>query len=258
MSTTTPSAAASSDAVVRNTLVLVGECEIADSQGRAHRISSITTDRESYIPDVIVKLRDPDRYEDDDLELWDDDVFLKGVIDKLREIGYQGRAFSRGELGAQSSKAVSMEPGDDFCEWVMTKGWRYADGEDVWRANKHLREIPWEAFMTIEASGDRQLGVRLQNMIERHAKETAPRHGNDMERALLDETLPLFREEPAKAAAWVAQHLLQADKDSVAHLIQEVERPSKPKEDPLAEFVRKAEAGDVEINWGKKRNARPR
>lgn len=229
---------------------LSGPCQIQDSRGVLHRVDSIWTARESYIPDVLVCLRhgaDDDDHHDDheDHDLWDDEVFLQGVMARLRDVGYTGPDFGRGELGAQSSSRVSLEPCDEFCEWLMEhKGWRYADGRDEWEAGKLLREIPWRSFIEFEAPDGRRLGARLSPLVETHAEKAAERHGGSKAAALRDETLPLFTSEPKEAMCWALAFLRSTQGQGMLQDVLVELRPTQ-KADPLLALQAQIDEGQA-------------
>lgn len=86
----------------------------------------------SSIPDLIIETVNPIPNVGycngmDKNHLCNDKIFLDGVIAHLRTMGYVGASFGRGELGAQSSFMVNMEPHTDFNDFLRPFGWVHYD-----------------------------------------------------------------------------------------------------------------------------------
>ena len=99
-----------------------------ESSNRPIEITGIVVFTPSYIPDLIIQTKNPIPNSHactglDTQHLCRDEVFLKSVIAHLRTLGYTGEEFGRGELGAQGDFEVSMEPGQDFFDFVKDLGW---------------------------------------------------------------------------------------------------------------------------------------
>jgi len=60
----------------------------------------------------------------DNLELWDDDLFIHNVWEIIRTKGYTGNEYGRAELGMQGEDFIVLECGKDFEKFVIEKyGW---------------------------------------------------------------------------------------------------------------------------------------
>jgi hypothetical protein len=240
-------------------IVLSGPLAIANKDGLQIHVKQIAIDKTSYIPDVWVfldwekSIRENKGLDKDtrrNMTLWDDDVFLSGVLKRLRDIGYEGPDFGRAELGAQGNDVVCMEPEHQFCDFVMTKGWVYAGGQEEYKCSAVLREIdPWSQ-LSFTGSDGTEFSLGLRQLLELHALKHQKDHGGERDQILLNVTIPLFKENTQQAIEWVG-----AD-ENWGKISSWVKVNSQSMPNPQAAL--QSDEG-AQIHWGKapKKSARP-
>jgi hypothetical protein len=213
-------------------IVLVGPAFIADQKGRMIPITQITIDAESYIPDVAVTIDwkafikanpklDLDLDDTRDFALYDDDKFIAGVMAQLRNIGYEGEDFGRAELGLQSDDGIVLEPGTEFSDFAMTKGWKYTDGLEEYLCNKVIRDVKWESKLEFTDCDGTEFSIRLQPLIENHSKQHKAKHGGSRDQIMTDVSIPMFKNNPQEGINWLRS---EADWTNIFRMVEVKDR----------------------------------
>lgn len=234
------------------TIILSGPFSVKGAKGLSIPVTHISIDAVSHVLDVYVHI-DLDRLRqtsglsgiDHGLEL--DDVFIGGVIDRLRGIGYQGEEFGRAELGMQESGCIVLEPGNDFGDFALSKGWAYADGHEAYRCNQIMRDMDWGNKLKFDGSDGTSFSIRLSPLIQEHSEWIQKKHGGERDAILREVSIPLFldKSKTEDALLWLRE---EADWINVTRFVKIDKRHvPNPKDalaqDPGARFIRKETKG---------------
>lgn len=100
-------------------ITLSGPFQAADSSGTARDIKAIRIHDEGYgIIDVYVDFARP-------LDgVHKDGALLRGIVERLRSLGYKGPDFGLSDPGLQESKLVVLEAPEEFAEFAKKHGWK--------------------------------------------------------------------------------------------------------------------------------------
>ena len=204
-------------------IVLVADRCVLDKHGVEYHIQSITLEAVSHCCDVYINVADA-------LYHCDDETFLANVMALLRESGYVGPDFGRAEMGMQQDDRIALESTDAFQDFALTRGWAYADGNEMLLLNRLLRSIPWKAVVSFRASNGTVYGIPVECIATHHAKANAPRYASLVDS--LAQTLVLFRTEPTSVTRWLTKHMTWSD---FGELVRLMDKP--PIMDVQAEYV---------------------
>ena len=223
------------------TITLSGPFTVKNGEGVSIPVANLSIDTVSSVPDVYVhldleRLRQASGWDEIDhgLRLHDDDVFISGVMDRLRAIGYQGEAFGRAELGMQSSNCVALEPGSDFGDFALSQGWAYADGLEAYRCNRIMRNVDWDNKLEFNGADGTGFSIRLSPLIEEHSQWIQKKRGGERDAILRDVSIPLFldKSKTEDALLWLRE---EADWSNVARLVKVNERAAPNPKEALAQ-----------------------
>jgi hypothetical protein len=157
-----------------------------------------------------------------DFTLYDDDNFIAGVMNQLRNIGYEGEAFGRAELGLQSDDGIVLEPGTEFGDFAMTKGWKYAGGLEEYLCNKVIRDVKWESKLEFTDRDGTEFSIRLQPLIEAHSEQYKVKHGGQRDHIMENVSIPMFKHSPQDGIKWLRS---EADWTDIFRMVEVKDRP---------------------------------
>jgi hypothetical protein len=99
---------------------LSGPFKASDSTGRSHDVKAIRIADEGYgIIDVYVDFKAPI-----DGGLYKDKVLARGIIERLRGLGYVGPDFGPSDPGLQDRSLIVLEAPEEFSEFAKKRGWK--------------------------------------------------------------------------------------------------------------------------------------
>ncbi|AXA90623.1 hypothetical protein [Massilia sp. YMA4] len=100
-------------------IVLSGPFQVADGSGRQHDAKAIRIHDEGYgIIDVYVDFA---RALDGGHK---DAALLRGIVERLRALGYKGPDFGLGDAGLQESRLIVLEAPEEFTAFAKQHGWK--------------------------------------------------------------------------------------------------------------------------------------
>ena len=211
-----PSETADRDAQLPD-IVLLNAFSAVDVTGRRHEVARVDIEACSHCCDLRVHLVNS---VEDPFRLANDAVFLASVQAQLRNVGYDGPAFGRAELGLQDDSCIVLESSVAFQRFAMTRGWQYADGNEEHAINELLREAtPWSAVMSFRVSNGAVFGIPVERVARHHAAAHLSEHEGSTLKTLTEHTLPLFAHHPRFITQWLRERMRWADvKESVRQL----------------------------------------
>jgi len=100
---------------------LCGPFTVRDCSGNARDIEAIRIFDEGYgIIDVYVHMAHSMAGD----VLFDDAVLISQIMQRLRELGYNGPDFGHGDLGLQDDKLIVLEAPEAFNIFAASRGWK--------------------------------------------------------------------------------------------------------------------------------------
>lgn len=247
----------SEESVDQQTIVLSGPFVAQVSSDLQVCVGQISISAKSHIPDVAVKIdwtatlrASPKVHEDQihDFELYDSEAFIGAVMSRLAEVGYAGPPFGRAELGMQGRNQVTLEPGDEFGEFAIGKGWQYAEGLDEYRANQIAREVNWSSKLEFQSADGTQFSIRLEPLIQEHSRQHQRQFGGLRAEILRDVSLPMFRDSHETAIQWLRD---TAEWDRIGRMVEVDDRPLPDSKHALMHD------DSPRVSWNPGRKAKP-
>lgn len=123
---------------------LSGPFTARDSAGNVREIASIRIFDEGYgIIDVYIHLV---HSTEGDI-LFDDGVLIAQIMQRLRQLGYDGPDFGHGDLGLQDDKLIVLEAPEAFNAFAASRGWKnlaeeFLDEEVDAMTRGHIGALP--------------------------------------------------------------------------------------------------------------------
>lgn len=99
---------------------LSGPFQLKDGSGQTLDVKAIRIFDEGYgIIDVYAdfKARLP-------TGAYKDGVLVRGIIDRLRALGYKGPDFGHSDPGLQESRTIVLEAPEEFAAFAKSRGWK--------------------------------------------------------------------------------------------------------------------------------------